>query len=151
MVLPPFPCLSIGGRRGLALVSTSSRPSLTSTINSLALPSARGYVFQNSLATKVSHRYCHVGASSGGVDGAATTVQQLGKKPPIILLDIDGVINILGTAETGYPSTKRAWVPFPLKAPYAFPFRWAPVLIDTLNDWSASGKAEIRWLTTWDN
>jgi hypothetical protein len=28
---------------------------------------------------------------------------------------------------------------------------WAPALIGALNDWSVSGKAEIRRLTAWDN
>lgn len=67
--------------------------------------------------------------------------------PPIILLDIDGVINCLstmackdGTWETYYPDIKQSRVE-------TMTITWSPTMVKRINKWADI--AEIRWLTSW--
>lgn len=65
-------------------------------------------------------------------------------KPPIWLLDVDGVIN----------ASNPGWHAAPHKGyAYAngreFKIRWAPALIRRIRDLHESGAVEIRWSTTW--
>lgn len=66
---------------------------------------------------------------------------------PIILLDVDGVINFVGKSQ--WPNNKCARV-FNKLHSREFAINWSPAVVDKLNHWSESGMAEIRWLTMWD-
>jgi hypothetical protein len=94
---------------------------------------------------------------SGKTNGSSSNKDN---NKPIILLDIDGVLNMLGhqllqlpdaKKLVGWPEIKTGNVHYPLKKPFNFPFAWAPALIEKLNSWAQNNTAEIRWLTTWDN
>jgi hypothetical protein len=62
---------------------------------------------------------------------------------PIILLDVDGVINMVHS-KAGWNHVKNTRV-------RGFSINYCPSVINTLNRWVYSGLAEIRWLTTWDH
>lgn len=61
----------------------------------------------------------------------------------IWLLDFDGVVNVIGRKPPRWPG------PMGKDAALGFPLRWAPPLVDAINAIHASGKAEVRWATTW--
>ena len=63
-------------------------------------------------------------------------------KKPLILLDVDGVINYLD-GEVRWKDSKTV----PVRH---FEISYSPTVIAKLNDWTKSGAAEIRWLTTWN-
>jgi hypothetical protein len=62
---------------------------------------------------------------------------------PLILLDVDGVINIVGGL--GQPGIKSAMVG---KVNGKFRIDWDPELVHSIHRWSHL--AELRWLTSWD-
>lgn len=65
-------------------------------------------------------------------------------KKPILLLNVDGVVNILGTGNMwGDIETKEV-------AAYGeiIDVRYSPSMIDSINKWKAL--AEIKWLTNWN-
>lgn len=71
-------------------------------------------------------------------------------KPPVLLLDVDGVLN----AFTGKPNP-AIW-PFDTwkfgkarAADREWPIAWSTETVDWLNALDDSGRAEIRWHTTW--
>lgn len=70
---------------------------------------------------------------------------------PIILLDVDGVINaVVGQRGKGDPSVWQDWqYASVLATGHAWPICYSPTVIDYLNQINRSGRAEIRWLTTW--
>ena len=65
---------------------------------------------------------------------------------PLLLLDVDGVLNALAADPGLWPEWRigsasadgRAW-----------PIRWAPAVVDRLRGWHENGRAELQWLTTW--
>lgn len=59
--------------------------------------------------------------------------------PPVMLLDVDGVLNAFQGG--GWGPLRRSKV--------GFPIRWAPPLIQRLRDLHHDGTVEIRWSTTW--
>lgn len=61
-------------------------------------------------------------------------------KPPIWLLDIDGVINANRPGWSAPP--RRVWCA-------GFTIRWAPALIARLREFHRMGSHEIRWASTW--
>ena len=63
---------------------------------------------------------------------------------PLVLLDIDGVLNKVyhKTPDKAWKDEKQIELRFPLKL--------SPTVINFFNDISRTGVAEIRWLTTWD-
>lgn len=61
--------------------------------------------------------------------------------PPVWLLDIDGVIN-------GSPR-EAGWGGPPSKVKAGFPVYYEPRLIDRIRAVHMSGRAEVRWCTTW--
>lgn len=64
--------------------------------------------------------------------------------PPVLLLDVDGVVN----------ANRPGWGAAPRKATaYAdgqgWTMRWAPAMVDRLRRLREDGLVEIRWCTTW--
>jgi hypothetical protein len=68
---------------------------------------------------------------------------------PLILLDVDGVLNAL--ADDGENDLAwREWRHGSATADStAWPIVWAPEVIGRLRAWHDSGRVEIQWLTTW--
>lgn len=65
-------------------------------------------------------------------------------RPPVWLLDVDGVVN----------ATRPGWGAAPRRASVyadgdAWTMRWAPALTDRIRDLHLAGVAEVRWCTTW--
>lgn len=71
---------------------------------------------------------------------------------PLILLDVDGVLNS--------KRMKRLWKDA-LTSDYVFvinvvdeqdlvTIQYSPTVVETINQWSSSGLAEVRWLTNWN-
>jgi len=68
---------------------------------------------------------------------------------PLVLLDVDGVLNALPRRK----SDLEAWPEWrqgkAVADGTAWPITWAPGLMQVLRDWHESGRLEIQWLTTW--
>ncbi len=69
-------------------------------------------------------------------------MQTMERKKPLILLDIDGVINTDGEHESGYWNDNTA------KLRSVNKFCYSPSLIAKINEWGAL--ADIKWLTDWN-
>jgi hypothetical protein len=78
-------------------------------------------------------------------DSVDTQVLQV----PLILLDIDGVINMGEPRRSRWPQLKTKNV-VDKRNGRSYRFDYAVGVVDQLNQWADSGLAEIRWLTTWD-
>lgn len=63
--------------------------------------------------------------------------------PPIWFLDVDGVVNAL-RPRTGLLSTKAS------TAGRVWPIHWSAEVVRVINTCHATGLAEVRWLTTWE-
>lgn len=63
---------------------------------------------------------------------------------PVLLLDVDGVLNV---ARPGWAAPPRHATASTNGQTY--PLCWAPDLLDRLRDWHLDGRAELRWATTW--
>ena len=63
--------------------------------------------------------------------------------PPIWFLDVDGVVNAL-RPRTGLLSTKA------ITAGRVWPIHWSAEVVRVINTCHATGLAEVRWLTTWE-
>jgi hypothetical protein len=61
--------------------------------------------------------------------------------PPVLLLDIDGVINV--RPHVG------GWDTPPVKVKAGVPIYYEPRVVDAIRDLHASGDVEVRWCTTW--
>jgi hypothetical protein len=70
-------------------------------------------------------------------------------KPPLILLDVDGVINLSGTAwelKTRWPDYK---IVYNIQAGNGgYTICYSQTVVDKINEWSEV--ADVRWLTTWN-
>ncbi len=63
---------------------------------------------------------------------------------PLVLLDVDGVLNALGPADGAWPDWEvgaasalgRDW-----------PIRWSPSVVSAVRSWRDT--ADVQWLTTW--
>ncbi len=64
--------------------------------------------------------------------------------PPVVLLDVDGVLNALGPADDGWPDWQRGSA---TAMGRSWPIRWSPSVVTAVLAWRAS--ADVRWLTTW--
>lgn len=66
---------------------------------------------------------------------------------PLVLLDVDGVLNALGLPG---PGDDRQWRTGSARAMgRQWPIRYAPAVVDRIVGWVADGWAEVAWLTTW--
>lgn len=65
---------------------------------------------------------------------------------PLILLDIDGVLNRIGSKARATP----VWPDETTRKCNKFTIRYSPTVVNKINEWSRTGKAEILWLTTWN-
>ncbi|QKW15475.1 hypothetical protein [Verrucosispora sp. NA02020] len=64
--------------------------------------------------------------------------------PPILLLDVDGVINASRPGWGGAPRTGYAYA-----QGSEWKMRWAPALVTRIRDLHKAGTVEVRWCTTW--
>ncbi|MEU0078426.1 hypothetical protein ABZY58_11065 [Micromonospora tulbaghiae] len=64
--------------------------------------------------------------------------------PPVLLLDVDGVVN---ASTPGWSAPPRKGYASDSTREYAL--RWAPALIDRIRSLHKSGLVEVRWCTTW--
>ena len=70
-----------------------------------------------------------------------------GAVTPLLLLDVDGVLNALAG---GDPQVWPEWRAGRATADgRAWPIRWAPAVVDRLRGWHEQGRVELQWLTTW--
>lgn len=63
--------------------------------------------------------------------------------PPVWLLDVDGVLNALDPGGLGWPD----YVTFSARG---FLLRYSPTLTSRIAELHATGRVEVRWLTTWE-
>jgi hypothetical protein len=68
------------------------------------------------------------------------------RRPPVWLMDVDGVLNASRPGWGGPPQRRLVWSPTDQAS---YPMRWAPDLIDRIRSLHVGGKVEIRWCTTW--
>ena len=64
-------------------------------------------------------------------------------KRAVWLLDVDGVVNLIGSKQTLWPGGQQR------TAVAGWTIRWAPELVDFVNTVHRSGACEVRWATTW--
>lgn len=65
-------------------------------------------------------------------------------KKPVILLDVDGVVNIVGTGKIwGDIQTKKVATNGEFND-----VRYSPSMIDSINKWNV--RADVKWLTNWN-
>jgi hypothetical protein len=65
---------------------------------------------------------------------------------PLVLLDVDGVLNILG--DDAAPSWDVVLSGRATAEGTSFAITWSPDVIDRINSW-INAEVEIQWLTTW--
>ncbi len=63
---------------------------------------------------------------------------------PLVLLDVDGVLNALGPAGEGWPDWRTGTAP---ALGRSWPVRWSPSVVDRVLSWRQV--ADVQWLTTW--
>lgn len=69
--------------------------------------------------------------------------------PPLLLLDVDGVLNALGNG----PPDPAVWPQWQqgraTSEGIAWPIVFAPEVMQRLSAWHRDGRVELQWLTTW--
>lgn len=68
---------------------------------------------------------------------------------PLLLLDVDGVLNALsdhGEHRAAWPDWSRGSA---TSDGTSWPILWAPAVVDRLLAWHEEGQVELQWLTTW--
>ena len=63
---------------------------------------------------------------------------------PVLLLDVDGVLNAVQPAWPAPPHHATAST-----NGQTYRLCWAPALLDRLRGWHLEGRVELRWATTW--
>lgn len=67
--------------------------------------------------------------------------------PPLVLLDVDGVVNALGRP---LPADWPEWRSGKAAAQGRdYAIAWSPEAVRRVLGWHESGRAEVQWLTTW--
>lgn len=66
--------------------------------------------------------------------------------PPVLLLDVDGVIN---ANRPGWGAAPRRALVWSASDRQSYPMRWAPALVDRIRSLHAAGVVEARWCSTW--
>lgn len=61
---------------------------------------------------------------------------------PLVLLDVDGVLNALVRPDSADPQQGRATA-----LARTWPIRWSPDVVAAVRDWTV--RADVEWLTTW--
>lgn len=71
--------------------------------------------------------------------------------PPVLLLDVDGVVNALSKQNPTHVWAAEHWNRAKIKGSdgVEYPFAWSTPVIDWLTGLHTSGRVEIRWHTTW--
>lgn len=71
----------------------------------------------------------------------------VGRVTPLLLLDVDGVLNALGRP------LSAVWDDWQLGSATAqgrgYVIAWSPSVVRRLFDWHTAGTVELQWLTTW--
>ena len=69
--------------------------------------------------------------------------------PPLVLLDVDGVLNALDP-EHGSEGGRTDWKHGSAMADGTrWPITWSPTAVQRLAAWHREGRIELQWLTTW--
>lgn len=63
---------------------------------------------------------------------------------PLVLVDVDGVLNAVGPPDDAWPDWQRGMA---VATGRAWPIRWSPSVVTAVRGWLAN--ADVRWLTTW--
>jgi hypothetical protein len=73
--------------------------------------------------------------------------------PPVVLLDVDGVVNATSKQLPTRHWPLEQWTKTKIKARdgVEYPFAWAAPVVQWLTGLHTSGRAEIRWHTTWQH
>ena len=68
---------------------------------------------------------------------------------PLVLLDVDGVLNALDDADElagSWSDWRQGWATADGRR---WPITWSPTVVAQLAAWHRSGRLELQWLTTW--
>jgi hypothetical protein len=68
------------------------------------------------------------------------------RRPPVWLLDVDGVLNATRPSGDEQPRWQEVWSE---SDQIAYPVRWSPGLIKRIRELHLTGRVELRWCTTW--
>lgn len=68
-------------------------------------------------------------------------------RTPVVLLDVDGVLNALGRPDERVHPAWRSGSATAMGRQW--PITWAPAVVDRIAGWVRDGRADVRWLTTW--
>jgi hypothetical protein len=68
------------------------------------------------------------------------------RRPPVWLLDVDGVLNAGRPGWGGSPKRRPVWS---ASDQTSYLLRWAPALLDRIRALHVAGVVEVRWCTTW--
>lgn len=63
---------------------------------------------------------------------------------PLVLVDVDGVLNAIGPPDDEWPDWQRGTA---VALGRSWPIRWSPTVTAALRGWLEV--ADVRWLTTW--
>ncbi|HEU0103973.1 MAG TPA: hypothetical protein VFR07_16780 [Mycobacteriales bacterium] len=63
---------------------------------------------------------------------------------PLVLVDVDGVLNALGPPDSSWPDWQRGSA---TALGRSWPIRWSPSVVAAVRSWI--DQADVRWLTTW--
>lgn len=63
---------------------------------------------------------------------------------PLVLLDVDGVLNAVGPPDDAWPEWRRGTA---RAGGRAWPVRWSPGVVAAVRGWQDT--ADVSWLTTW--
>lgn len=65
---------------------------------------------------------------------------------PLVLVDVDGVLNALGPPDDSWPDWQRGSA---VALGRVWPIRWSPSVTAAVDAWRE--RADVQWLTTWEH